>query len=384
MAISLLVNNVCTKLTGYTRRKLVGCHFSFLFEENEYKQLVNKVRKNQRLKRLVQYQTFIKSKTENYLPIELSVIPVKKNRKLIGYQGIVRDISERLKSEKEQLRKSIEIQQINEELVKKNKKLQELHELKSQFVSNVGHELRTPLNGVLGYTELLKEGIYGNLNDEQNRALKHIINSGNHLLNLINELLDFAKIQSGKFKVYKDYSSVYDIVDAAISTIRPSLESKKLNLIKSIKPDLPRLFVDSQKIYQVLLNILSNSIKFTSEGEIELKVHKNNEKVRFSVRDTGIGISESEIEKIFIDFHQVDGSFTRNYGGTGLGLSLAKYLIEAHDGEIWVDSLPGSGSTFSFEVPIITQESDERGEHKQAFSSIENEKVSNYKQIVEK
>ncbi len=247
---------------------------------------------------------------------------------------------------------TLEIQRINEKLVEKNKKLQELNKIKTQFVSNIGHELRTPLNGILGYTELLKDGIYGEITKTQSDALQNIMTSGTHLLNLINELLDFAKIQSGKFKIYKEISSAYSIAKAAISTVKPSLEEKGIRLLCSFEDNLPQIFVDSQKIYQVLLNILSNAVKFTSDGEIEVKIFKKKKHIQFEVRDTGIGMSKHELDEIFQDFRQLDGSFTRSHGGTGLGLSLAKYLIELHGGEINAESCPNRGSNFFFKLPI--------------------------------
>ena len=247
---------------------------------------------------------------------------------------------------------TLEIQRINEKLVEKNKKLQELNKIKTQFVSNIGHELRTPLNGILGYTELLKDGIYGEITKTQSDALQNIMTSGTHLLNLINELLDFAKIQSGKFKIYKEISSAYSIAKAAISTVKPSLEEKGIRLLCSFEDNLPQFFVDSQKIYQVLLNILSNAVKFTSDGEIEVKIFKKKKHIQFEVRDTGIGMSKHELDEIFQDFRQLDGSFTRSHGGTGLGLSLAKYLIELHGGEINAESCPNRGSNFFFKLPI--------------------------------
>jgi len=353
-----LVNDIIIKTTGYSKKQLIGSHFSFLFEEKEYKRLLSRFKKDHRLKRLVQYQTSIICKTGKHLPVELSIIPVRKKNTIIGYQGIVYDISERIRMEKEKLHRSKRIQQMNKELIEKNKKLQELHDLKTQFVSNVGHELRTPLNGILGYAELLKDELYGKVNQSQKEALENIRNSGNHLLNLINELLEFAKIQSGKFKIYKEYASVYDIVDATIVTIQPSINEKKLKLIINLENDLPKIFVDAQKIYQVLLNLFSNAVKFTSQGEIEVNVSKVENFIIFKVRDTGIGISKKDSEKIFQDFNQADGSFTRKYGGTGLGLSLAKYLVELHEGEIWMESVLKKGSKFLFKIPIIYKKSE--------------------------
>ncbi|MEE9170809.1 MAG: HAMP domain-containing sensor histidine kinase, partial [bacterium] len=230
--------------------------------------------------------------------------------------------------------------------------LLELNKVKTQFLSAVSHELRTPLNAILGYAELLGEELYGKLNEAQTNALGNIIDGGDHLLKLINELLDFSRIHKGKFRLYRESHSMRDIVEAAAATIRPAVAKKKLNFIESLEKDLPILFIDAQKIYQAMLNLLSNAIKFTDSGEVELSVYRNGNFLEFAVRDTGIGIASEDMDRIFEDFHQVDGSVSRTYGGAGLGLSLAKHLIQLHGGEIWVQSSLGEGSTFCFNLPM--------------------------------
>jgi len=347
-----MVNRIGIKMTGYNRAEIIGKHFSKLFRSEDYEKLITEVKKSRRLRRMYHFQTAIICKSGELLPVELSVIPVKNQNGSLVFQGIVRDISERLQHEEETQRRSQEIQRMNEELIEKNLKLQELYDLKTRFVSNISHELRTPLNGILGYTELLRDEVYGSLTPEQLQALKNIINSGTHLLNLINELLDFAKIQSGNFKIYREPASIYSIVEAAVNTVKPAMQEKKLHLLVNLEKDLPNINVDSQKIYQVLLNILSNAIKFTAAGEIEITVRRQDDYALFSVRDTGIGIAPEDLNKVFLDFHQVDGGITRTFGGAGLGLGLAKYMVESHQGKIWVESILGKGSIFFFNLPI--------------------------------
>ncbi|HDL18866.1 MAG TPA: PAS domain S-box protein, partial [Bacteroidetes bacterium] len=162
-----LVNKMCAQKTGYKRNQLIGRHFSFLFSEEDQKKLLYKVKRNQKLKRVIKYQTSILCTSEKRLPVELSIIPVKSNETVIGYQGIIRDVSEEIRLQEERKKRTEEIQRMNEELMEKNKKLNELHQLKTQFISNVGHELRTPLTSILGYTELLREGVYGQLESGQ-------------------------------------------------------------------------------------------------------------------------------------------------------------------------------------------------------------------------
>ena len=347
-----LVNRAGTRLSGYKKRELLGKHFSFLFEERQYRRLLNKVIGPKRVRRLDHYETQIRSKTGTKIPVEVSVIPVREGGRVIGYQGIVRDIRERLEMEQERRRRSEELERINRELRESNRRLQELDNLKTQFVSNVSHELRTPLNAILGYAELLKEGLYGRIEPPQRQALKHIIASGNHLLNLINQLLDFALIQNKKLKIFKEPCSLYAIADSALNTVRPTAEEKGLVLRRDIPDGLPRIIADSQKIFQVMLNLLSNAVKFTEKGDILLRIRQKNSYIEVTVHDTGIGINQEDFQKIFEDFQQVSGGMSRKYEGAGLGLSLAKHFVQMHGGRIWVESRPGKGSVFHFTLPV--------------------------------
>ncbi len=349
-----LVNRAGTELSGYRRRQLIGRHFSILFEEREYRRLLHRVIRPGQKRKVKHLESWIISKDGEHIPVEVWVIPVKRAGRVIGYQGIVRDISEQIRVEAERLRRSAEIQRMNEELLEKNRRLQELDSLKTQFVSNVSHELRTPLNAILGYAELLREGMFGQLTPIQKQSLNNIIASGNHLLNLINQLLDFALIQNDKLKIYREPCSVYDLIDAAVATIRPAIEQKDLRFKKNIPEGLPHIIADGQKIFQVLLNLLSNAVKFTDQGEIELQVSRKDSYIEFEVRDTGIGIDQNDLDKIFEDFQQASGGMSRKYGGAGLGLSLARHFVKVHGGEIWVESRPGSGSSFHFTIPLET------------------------------
>jgi PAS domain S-box-containing protein len=347
-----LVNRAAARLTSYAQKELVGKHFSEFFAKTEYDKALRNFERGKRLRPPTHFRTHILTKSNESIPVELNVIPVEKDGTKIGYQGIVRDIREQVQAENERARRSEEIERMNKELVEKNEELLELNKVKTQFLSAISHELRTPLNAILGYAELLREELYGKLNEAQTNALGNIIDGGDHLLKLINELLDFSRIHKGKFRLYRESHPMRDIVEAAAATIRPAVAEKKLNLIESLEKDLPILFIDAQKIYQAILNLLSNAIKFTDSGEVELSVYRNGNFLEFAVRDTGIGIASEDMDRIFEDFHQVDGSVSRTYGGAGLGLSLAKHLIQLHGGEIWVQSSLGEGSTFSFNLPM--------------------------------
>jgi len=349
----LLVNNKIVNFTGYSRKELLKMHFRHVIaleERSRWSQLIRKLQKKGSLDHI---RTLIRTKNGEKIHIELNISPVYKNGEVDGYQGIARDITSQMQAEKEIREQSEELKKLNEELKKKNKELEEINRLKSQFISNVSHELRTPLNGVLGYAELLRDGIYGTVNDEQQKALQNIIASGNHLLDLINEILDFSRLQNGRMKFYKEVCSIYNIIDAVEATVKPMLQNLPIELNIQLSPDLPDVYVDSQKIYQVFINIVGNAMKFTQKGEIEIRGRLEGSEILFSVRDTGIGIAKEDIPLIFEEFRQLDGSNTRRYGGTGIGLSLAKQLLESHNGRIWVESDVGKGSTFYFTLPNI-------------------------------
>jgi GAF domain-containing protein len=223
---------------------------------------------------------------------------------------------------------------------------------KSQFVANMSHELRTPLAAMLGYAELLREGIYGELPDKANATLARVQSNGKHLLGLINSVLDLSKIEAGKFGLnLADYA-----LDGMIETVRVATEplatAKRLALTTEIAGRLPRGFGDEPRLAQVLLNLVGNAIKFTDQGDVRITAASEGDHFILSVRDTGAGIPHTEREKIFEEFHQIDNASTKTKGGTGLGLAIAKKIVEMHGGRITAESSPGHGATFRIELPI--------------------------------
>ncbi len=350
------VNTKIEAMTGFKRRELLNQHFRHLIAPHERRHFLEKLQQLRSRKVLNHIETKIRTKGGNDLPVELNITAILRNGAVTGYQGIARDISDRLATEREILRQSQELKKLNQELLAKNEKLEEINRLKSQFVSNVSHELRTPLNSVLGYAELLRDGVYGSVNEEQYQALQNILTSGNHLLDLINEILDFSKLQNGNMKLYREACNVNNIIEAVRATVEPMVRNLPLELRFSIEENLPPIYVDSRKLYQIFINIVGNAVKFTHKGEIEVRAQLRENVVLFTVRDTGIGIARDNIPLIFEEFRQLDGSITRKYGGAGIGLSLAKKLVELHEGEIWVDSELGKGSTFYFTIPAILDE----------------------------
>jgi signal transduction histidine kinase/CheY-like chemotaxis protein len=239
-----------------------------------------------------------------------------------------------------------------ERLVATAEELRELDRLKTQFLANMSHELRTPLNSIIGFSRVMLKGIDGPLTELQEADLSSIHSSGQHLLSLINSILDMSKIEAGKMDLAFDRMSLHEIFDAVLSTTKALVKDEPIELQSTIPEDLPEVWADAQRVRQVLFNLMSNAAKFTEEGHILLKAEADPEFVTISVSDTGIGIDPEALNRLFIPFQQVDASTTRRAGGTGLGLAISRSFVEVHGGEIWVDSEPGKGSTFSFTLPI--------------------------------
>ena len=241
------------------------------------------------------------------------------------------------------------------EIEQKGRELEIASQHKSQFLANMSHELRTPLNAILGYTELIADGIYGNVPGKIGEVLERVQKSGRHLLGLINDVLDLSKIEAGQLELSLSDYSFQDAVQSAVTAVESLANEKGLHLTVDVAPRLPVGRADERRIVQVLLNLLGNAIKFTEQGEVTVRVRMIEGEFSVSVSDTGPGIPATQFERIFEEFQQVDGSSTRTKGGSGLGLAIAKKIVELHGGRIWVESVVGKGSTFTFSVPVHTQ-----------------------------
>ncbi|HYF63296.1 MAG TPA: ATP-binding protein [Herpetosiphonaceae bacterium] len=229
---------------------------------------------------------------------------------------------------------------------------EEANALKTTFLATMSHELRTPLNSIIGFSQIIPR--YGPVNERQRHWLQRITSNGEHLLGLINDILDLAKVEAGRLDLVPEWADVSELVDSVISTTLGLLGEKEhgLDLHVECAESMPRVWMDATRIRQVLLNLLSNAIKFTVEGEVILKVSFDETTITFAVTDTGIGIAPEFHKAVFEEFHQVQDGLTREYSGTGLGLPIAKRLVELHDGHMWLESTPDVGSTFSFSLPL--------------------------------
>jgi signal transduction histidine kinase len=232
-----------------------------------------------------------------------------------------------------------------------NVELQRANQHKAEFLANMSHELRTPLNSILGFSQLLLEGDGGALTGDQRQDVDIIAQNGQHLLALINDLLDISKLEAGKAQLHRGEVEVEPLILECVDSVGSLAKTKKLDLTASISAEVGRVFADGPKLKQVLLNLLGNAIKFTETGSVRVTAERQGAELRVSVRDTGIGVPADDTERIFESFQQGQSGITGKYQGTGLGLAISRQLVEMHGGKIWVKSAPGQGSTFTFTIP---------------------------------
>jgi PAS domain S-box-containing protein len=265
---------------------------------------------------------------------------------VLGMVGYCVDISDRKQTE-------AALRQSNEQLSVANTQLERATRLKDEFLANMSHELRTPLNAILGLSEGLLDEVYGELNPKQKKYLGSIERSGQHLLELINDILDLAKIESGKFALDWQTISVLNLCQTSLSVVKPLAAAKDIQLELALDAPWTRIQVDERRMRQVLINLLSNAVKFTPVGgRISLEIVEITPWIQFKVTDTGIGIAPAHLDQLFQAFVQIDSTLSRQYTGTGLGLALVKRIVEFHGGQVSVDSQEGVGSCFTVALPV--------------------------------
>ena len=274
----------------------------------------------------------------------------------IGFLGLI--LERRFAEDRQQ------VQDYAEKLKSKNIELKRLDRLKDEFLANTSHELRTPLNGIIGLAESMLDGATGELSDTQGSNLSLIASSGRRLSQLVNDLLDFSQLRHRQLKLQVKPVGIRGLTDLILQICTPLIGEKSLKLINKISREIPPIMADENRLQQILYNLLGNAIKFTESGSIEVSAEilptdressNTNGQLRITISDTGIGIAEDNLDRIFEEFEQGDGSTARKYGGTGLGLAVAKQLVELHGGKIWVESKVGVGSFFKFTLPMGLQ-----------------------------
>lgn len=247
--------------------------------------------------------------------------------------------------------RTAELNRANEVLKEQYRDILEAEKVKAEFLANMSHELRTPLNGIIGFAKVIMQGIDGPVNERQAADLEIIHRSGQHLLEMINDVLDISKIESGKMELNREIFSLKEVISDTVSTQRRFAEEKGIILSEKISPEVGNIHADKLRIRQILLNLLSNAVKFTESGTVTVRAGIEDGEVEISVSDTGIGIRKEDIPKVFEQFKQIDSTSTRKHGGSGLGMAITKDLVEMHGGRIWLESEYKEGTTFYVRLP---------------------------------
>ncbi len=353
-------NTGAERIFGYQEAEVLGKPFTMLMPEryqHAHEQGLERMREGGEAKILGKTTELAgHRKSGQEFPLELSLSGWKTGEGAF-YTGIIRDITERKHAEEalQALTASLEqkVWERTAELEVARDQALTATQHKSEFLANMSHELRTPLNAIIGFSEVLLERMFGELNRKQEEYLGDILESGRHLLALINDILDLAKIESGRMELDLGTFDLPAVLNSTFMLIREQAMRQRIHASLDIDHRLGRFTADERKLKQILLNLLSNAVKFTQdEGALSLKAVLQNDGVEISVTDTGIGIEPEIQQKIFDEFFQV-GDHLRKQEGTGLGLAVTKKFIELHGGRIWVQSAKGQGSTFTFTLPIL-------------------------------
>ncbi len=349
----LEVNRAAEHLTGYSRTEVLGTDFGELIAPEVRGVVLDIVRAHLGGSAPQHYELPMVSKDGKLRFLEVSTRMIYRRGHPVAIQGIARDITERKHAQRRLLESSRELQLKNEELSTALRLAQEATQLKEQFLANTSHELRTPMNGIMGMINLLKTT---DLTSEQQEYAEAVNQCANDLLTIINDLLDLSKMEARRLYLTHEPFDAYESLRSVVKLLRVRAIAKNLTLTYDIDPRVPEYFYgDSVRFRQILTNLIANAVKFTPEGSVQIRLRSSEscEALRCEVIDSGIGVEESVRNRIFEAFFQADGTTSRRFGGTGLGLTICKQLVEIMGGEIGMhNNLPLPGATFWFELPL--------------------------------
>jgi signal transduction histidine kinase len=275
---------------------------------------------------------------------------IEKNKLKVAQVRLTEQIKE---TSQDLMRRIDQLEKVNALLKEQNEKIKELDRRKSEFLSRMSHELRTPMNSILGFSKLLLNKMDGEINEKQRTDIQAIYDSGNYLLELINEILDLARIESGKMEFQLEEFDVSLVIDEVVLISEPLIKGKNVELKHKFNDKPSYVYADRKRVRQILLNLLSNAIKYTEQGYVNVETLNNDSDVQIVVTDTGIGISHEDIPKVFEEFLRIDNQITRQTTGTGLGMAITKKLIEAQGGKIWIESELQKGTKVYFTLPFV-------------------------------
>ena len=340
------VNKQMETLTGCTRDELIGAPFMNYFTDPERAERGIRLALGE--KKITDYELTARDRDGRETVVSCNATTFyDRDRKLQGVFAAARDVSERKRLDQVLQEKNIELESAR--AVAERTSL-----TKSDFLANMSHELRTPLNSVIGFSEVLEDQMFGPINEKQREYVNNILTSGKHLLSLINDILDLSKVESGKMGLELSRFPLRDCVEASLTMLREKALKGGIELSLKLAPEAEvGIAADERKLKQILFNLLSNAVKFTPRGgAVEVSVVRDGDFIQITVADTGIGINEDDIPKLFQAFTQLESAYTKGFEGTGLGLTLTRQLVELHEGRVWVKSEFGKGSRFSFTLPL--------------------------------
>ncbi len=343
----IMANKKVEEMTGYKRKELIGEHFARAGLLTRKSILITLKNFAARLMggEIKPYEIEIIRKDGRILYVEINASAIKEDGKIIGDLVIFRDITERKRLE-EELRKS------HEKLKRAFEELKELDRKKDEFISMAAHELKTPLAAISGFSQLLKsEGIISD-KEKREKYLEIIEKETKRLARLVDDMLDLSRIDLGTIKLEIGKVNLYKLVGRIKEEVEEEVKKKDLKLVLKLEKNLPVIKTDEDKLHRIILNLVTNAIKYTPKGKITIHASRKDDFIQFCVEDTGIGIPEKFQEKIFERFFQIESPYTRAHKGSGLGLSICKELVELLGGKIWVESKVGKGSKFYFTLPI--------------------------------
>ncbi|HKQ60066.1 MAG TPA: ATP-binding protein [Candidatus Polarisedimenticolaceae bacterium] len=345
----VLANSEAERLFGYSPEELRGLAVEDLvpdrFRGAHPQHREGYVRDPHRRPMGLGIELYARRKDGREFPAEISLGPVQMEQGRVTIAAI-RDVTERA-ALSERLRRQ------NEQLSEQNRKIEEASRLKSEFLSNMSHELRTPLHAIIGFAELMHDGKAGPVSAPHGEYLRDILVSSRHLLQLIDDVLDLAKVESGKMEFRPTTIPIRALMEEVRDVVRVLADAKRICLDVDVAPELDAITIDASRLKQILFNFLSNALKFTAEsGRVTLRaLPEGPDALRFEVEDTGIGVDPADLDRLFVEFQQLDGGTAKRYPGVGLGLALTKRVVEAQGGRVGVVSTPGRGSTFFAILP---------------------------------
>jgi len=357
------VNDKFCTISKYSREELLGQDHRIINSGYHSKEFIRELWTTIARGKVWHGEIKNRAKDGSHYWVDTTIVPfLNEDSKPRQYVAIRADITERKRAEEEirNLNAGLEerVAERTIELQSAKEQAESADRMKSVFLANMSHELRTPLNGIIGFSEFLIDGKTGALTAKQTEYVTDIFNSGRHLLQLINDVLDLAKVEAGKMDLHPETFSVSKAIEEVCSVVGPMAQRKRLAIRTTVEAAADKVTLDKQKLKQVLFNLLSNAVKFTEDsGKVNIIVDLYDEaQLRLQIQDSGIGVKSQDLDKLFVEFRQLDSGLTRRHQGTGLGLALTKKIVEFQNGTIEAESEFGKGSTFTVILPRVSEE----------------------------